>query len=471
MSTTTRPINQNTISQSYKAPLPGVPISRAKVQVLKDSAILSLKDFEQIKRDALFAPTPKILNTEQIRHNNALNLKNKILESEKNNPGGVNLISFEGQAALDLLAKQNKVPDTDDYVKELNKMCLYAKIATIRDRQLEERKKLEEIYKNKENRLDKMMECERLKEILFLEKKQEELKKQQKEGALVIIDQIKENEHERLKRNEQKEKERIQMLKALELLKEEEKKREEEKKITFARKAREAQLANEAFILNKKKKILEEKELDLQIKKFNLEKARQEEEFLAEKKRIAKEKEMELQRLREKQERAQDKQAEVDAIRAKRAYEESEKKAKLKEEFEAKEHKRKIEEMIKDNEMAKLKKKELEEKNAIREKEEFNKIIQENMKDEEKEKEKQRYLQELRNKNKEELIKQIKELENKNAGAKREILEEGRMIKTKLNEYRKNLEAIRQQKIRDLQALNIKEKYIVPIRQYKLADY
>ena len=105
-------------------------------------------------------------------------------------------------------------------------MCLYAKIATIRDRQLEERKKLEEIYKNKENRLDKMMECERLKEILFLEKKQEELKKQQKEGALVIIDQIKENEHERLKRNEQKEKERIQMLKALELLKEEEKKRE-----------------------------------------------------------------------------------------------------------------------------------------------------------------------------------------------------------------------------------------------------
>ena len=170
---------------------------------MKDSAILSLKDFEQIKRDALFTPTKKILNTEEIRHNNALNLKNKILESEKSNPGGVNLISFEGQAALDLLAKQNKVPDTDDYVKELNKMCLYAKIATIRDRQLEERKKLEDIYKRKENRLDEMMELERLKEIQFLDKKQEELKRQQKEGALVIIDQIKENEHERLKRNEQ----------------------------------------------------------------------------------------------------------------------------------------------------------------------------------------------------------------------------------------------------------------------------
>ena len=49
-------------------------------------------------------------------------------------------------------------------------MCLYAKIATIRDRQLDERKKLEDIYKRKENRLDEMMELERLKEIQFLEK-------------------------------------------------------------------------------------------------------------------------------------------------------------------------------------------------------------------------------------------------------------------------------------------------------------
>ena len=127
--------------------------------------------------------------------------------------------------------------------------------------------------------------------------------------------------------------------------------------------------------------------------------------------------------------------------------------------------------MIRDNEMAKNAKKELEEKNALKLKEEFNKIIEEQKKEEEKEKEKQRMLQEMRNKNKEELLKQIEELANKNAGHKREVLEEGRMIKTKLNEYRKNLEAIRQQKIRDLQQLNIKEKYIIPIRQYKLADY
>jgi hypothetical protein len=169
-------------------------------------------------------------------------------------------------------------------------MCLYAKIATIRDRQLDERKKLEDIYKRKENRLDEMMELERLKEIQFLEKKQEELKRQQKEGALIIIDQIKENEHERLKRNEQKEKERLQMLRALEIMKEEEKKREEEKKLTFAIKAREAALANVAFILNKKEKILEEKELNLKIEKFNRDKAKQEEEFLAEKKKKQKKK-------------------------------------------------------------------------------------------------------------------------------------------------------------------------------------
>ena len=64
---------------------------------------------------------------------------------------------------------------------------------------------------------------------------------------------------------------------------------------------------------------------------LSIEKAKKEEEELAERKRIRDEKEKETQRLREKQERAQDKQAELDAIRAKRAFEEAERKAREKE--------------------------------------------------------------------------------------------------------------------------------------------
>ena len=53
--------------------------------------------------------------------------------------------------------------------------------------------------------------------------------------------------------------------------------------------------------------------------------------MLAEQQRIKEEKEKEVQRLRELQEKAQDRQAEIDALRAKRAYEEGERIARDKE--------------------------------------------------------------------------------------------------------------------------------------------
>ena len=44
-------------------------------------------------------------------------------------------------------------------------MTLFAKVVTIRDKQLEENKALEEDYKEEQKRLDIMMEIERLKAL------------------------------------------------------------------------------------------------------------------------------------------------------------------------------------------------------------------------------------------------------------------------------------------------------------------
>ena len=57
--------------------------------------------------------------------------------------------------------------------------------------------------------------------------------------------------------------------------------------------------------------------------KYNIEKAKKEEDELKEKKRIREEKERETQRLREKQEKANDKLAEMAIIKAKKAYEQN----------------------------------------------------------------------------------------------------------------------------------------------------
>lgn len=57
-------------------------------------------------------------------------------------------------------------------------MVMYAKCVTIRDKQLDEKKKIVEEYKVQEKRKDLMMEIERLKNIKFYET-QEKMNKEE----------------------------------------------------------------------------------------------------------------------------------------------------------------------------------------------------------------------------------------------------------------------------------------------------
>ena len=50
-----------------------------------------------------------------------------------------------------------------DEVKGMNKALFYAKVVTVRDKQLEESKQLEQEYLEEQKKLDLMMEIERLK--------------------------------------------------------------------------------------------------------------------------------------------------------------------------------------------------------------------------------------------------------------------------------------------------------------------
>lgn len=52
-------------------------------------------------------------------------------------------------------------------MKHMNQMVIYSKCVTIRDKQLEEQKQLEEEYKAENKRLDIMMEIERLKSLKY----------------------------------------------------------------------------------------------------------------------------------------------------------------------------------------------------------------------------------------------------------------------------------------------------------------
>ena len=65
-----------------------------------------------------------------------------------------------------------------DDVKAMNQMVLYSKVVTIRDKQLEENKKLEQEWIQEQKKLDLIMEIERLKVL-----KEEEIRETRKAAA------------------------------------------------------------------------------------------------------------------------------------------------------------------------------------------------------------------------------------------------------------------------------------------------
>jgi hypothetical protein len=156
----------------------------------------------------------------------------------------------------------------------MDKLCLYAKVATIRERQLKEHEMMEDLYKRKEKKLDEMMELERLKELKQQQNRENNRKQLQRDGCMIIIDQIKQKEYERIKQKDIIEKDRQMILRQIKEMELEDIRQAEQKRITNEKAAKEIVESNRINALNKQKKILEEKEEDLRILKYNIEKAK-----------------------------------------------------------------------------------------------------------------------------------------------------------------------------------------------------
>ena len=456
------------------------------MKVLKDSAILSLSEFNRIKQSSYFSPksiskfpSSDAFKLQNINKNSseidpnqklekALNHKNKIIDYEKSIDRGNNPLFMEKMKIEDpykVVGGKN-----NDVVKAFDHLCRRAKAATIWDRQLDERKIMEGMYTNKERRLDEMMELERLKEIKFIEEREQILKGYKKEGQKAIIDQIYNNDKERNKKRETVEREKILMFKQLERLKEEEKQMALRKKLEAEAKIKECMDAQKILELNKKKKLLEEKEEDLKIQKFNLEKIEREEKLIQEKKRLAIQKEKEIQALREKQEKQKDKLDEINEIKAKRATLEAEYKEKLKEKEELLKKEKMVKEMRECNDKMLLLKKKLNDKEIEKDKEMMEKIKLESQREEEEEKIRKKIKIEKMLANKSELEKQIVDKEEKEKLKKIKELEEGKKIKKEQDKYLLSLEEIRKQKIQELKDLNIKDAYILPLEKYDYSN-
>ena len=443
-----------------------------------DTAYISFYDYERIKKNAFVPSKEESLNNEKIKNEQestqlakARALKEKIINYDKNKPK-----YFLSDIDKENLIERNKIvsrakkylDENEDVVKEMEKLAFYARVATIRNKQKQEHKIIEQNYKKKEEKLDTMMELDRLKNLKSQQDKEKIREKERKEGCLVIIEQMKKKEMDKIKEKEQKEKEQKELVKYLKKLEDEDNLENERKKLMKEKIAQEIVESNKISILNKQKKLAEEKEEDLRILKYNMQKAKLEEEKLKEKKRLQEEKEKEVQKLREKQEKAADKMSELDALRAKRAAEEAEREARIKEKNEMIKKRKILEELIQSNNRQKIQKRNQLAEQARQEQAEYERIIKNQLEEMEKEKRIEEERKRMRYENTKDLKKMIKLREEKEKLEAKEVLEEGRKIRQYNDDWKRRMEKIKQEKIQKLKDLNVEPIYIADLERYKI---
>merc|ERR1719398_561941 len=261
--------------------------------------------------------------------------KEKMLQMEEERRKNARLadVDSEGRAQKNsVLEKAKQMIDEDmDDVKHMNQMMLYSKIVTIRDAQIQEKRAVQAEREEEERQLDMMMEIERLKALKMYEEREKSRLEDQRRGASVIIEQIKDRQAQRMREEESRDQERAFILKQIESLKAEEVEQQRQKKMAAARLMSEVNAANTAAMKIKEDKMLAEKLEEQKIIEYQENREARERELEAEKERVAAEKELETAKLRARQEKAQDKASEMDALRAKRAMEAAERNARSKE--------------------------------------------------------------------------------------------------------------------------------------------
>ncbi len=164
----------------------------------------------------------------------------------------------------------------------MNQMMLYAKVVTIRDKQVQEKRRLKDEYKVEEKRKDLMMEIERLTKIKYHDEVQRKIKEEQRQAAMETISQVKQRELERMKEQEEREREGQEMLKHIKQL------QKEEAQAALVKKQQQKALldtifdANQKAINKKHEKVLEERAEEERIVQYNIEKAQKDADYQAE---------------------------------------------------------------------------------------------------------------------------------------------------------------------------------------------
>ena len=357
-----------------------------------------------------------------------------------------------------------------DEVKQMNKLVLCAKVESVRDKQIEIQEKLKLLEKKRNEKLDLICEIERLKDLKNREMQELEMKNKKKEGGEILKEQIKSNAKKKEIEKEQIKKEHEENILFQKKIEEENEKKYLINKKKGVKLIKEILEENKIFIENKKLEKIKKIEEEKKILEYNKKKVEEEEMRVKRIKEEQKQKEYEIMKMRENQKKENDYKLFLDNILLRRSYEISERRARNKEKENIIKKKKMWDDLIKqNNNLIKIKMLEKFE-NYEKEKKEFFTITTKLEKELEKDN-----LQKIKYKNRlnihnYELLKLIRQKEEDKKIKKREILEEGRLIKQNNEKYINKIELIKRKKIKELESLNINPNYLIPLKHFKTSS-
>lgn len=448
-------------SGGKKAPVGAVCISRAELSRLKADAKLWTAAEEEAQRRALEAAQEEKQRAARERKARMLELEAKA--KTKARKSEIEVEREARKATIRKMAEECREENLD-LVKMLNTLGARAAAFTIRDQQIAEKRALGAKRREYEDRMDVLMEVDRLEDLKRRDEAEADRRSKRIEDRKIIVEQIERRQKAKLLEDEAREQENLAMLDLVAKYKAEDAaaKRKHDDDVSIAR--REVMAANEAAIERKELAKRREKDEEEAILVYQ---ARKDEELRVreqeEKAREAAMKERQA-KLLAAQEKTQSTQDELDELRARRWAEERERRQRRRELEEAETKAKRVRELQEAHRRQADQKKQLLAKDMAQQKVEHAARLQHAQAVLEREQAVEADKIRRAREHKAVLQMQIDEARKSKVAANLAKLDEGRKLKNEFAAEKAKFEAIRDKMVDDMEKKGYNPRYLSEIR-------
>lgn len=445
-----------------------------------NSVIISKSDLERIKLQAtvksereLEEERSRALAIVEERERKAKERKARMIELEMQakkhmKKSDVELAALAKEDAIRKWAAE-KVNDNTDLNKTLSTLAARAAAFTIRDKQLQDKSQREAEEDEYERRMDMVMELDRLKD-LQRRSDEENMKRQKRvDDRKVIVEQMESRQRMKLLAAEAREQENLQMRSVIRKYEEDDKIAAQKRQVEIERSKIEVIAANHEAIARKKDAKEREKAEMEDILRYqamkDAELARREEEEM----NLERQKKELQAKLLAMQERSQNKQAELDELRARRAAEGREREARRKEKEEVEKKKSEMLRLQDDRSRQARDRREKEEREKALQEMEFKKTLAymaEQSKIEEREQIKKKNAAKA---HRDLVLRQIDEAEARKKRERTQKFEEGAKLREEEEKELAKLALLQEHMVHDLELKGIDPRYLAEMKAVDIA--